>query len=244
MSRLAEWYLRWRKMPEVPDDLLRAFRAAPEYLTETPTPIIKQRCRRLATLFTQLEVLQTERRGAARLYLDTEDGKQLLEQQLQLEVSRRAKSLEDEVKQRRIELAKEKEQLDEELKAIEQQKTDREQELNKEVQHLEEQRDQLKGLLNELQEEMQKGVEGMATQVREQFPVLAALSTGIRAAVSHVNTVGQTPTGTVLSSEGFSPWHNIQPAAPTKELVEVEEERKLIDLLETELAASDFIIHS
>ncbi len=237
-EQLAEWYLRWKKLPEVPDDLLKVFRAAPDYLADTPEPIIRQRCRRLSTLFTQLDTLQTERRSAARNYLDTDEGKQLLDQQLQLEISRRAKSLEEEVKRRQLELSSEKENLDEELKKIEQRKDERERELNQELRHLEEQRDTLTTHLNELQTEMQKGVEGLATQVREQFPVLAALSTGIRAAVSQVNVVNQTPTGATPGAAPGSLWSDLRPVKPTKELANLEQESQLIDELEAELAAS------
>src|SRR5204862_1294452 len=74
-AQLAEWYLRYREMPEVSEELVRLFRTAPEYLAETPSTIIRQRCRRLAQLFGSMDVLQTERRSAARKFLETGEGK-------------------------------------------------------------------------------------------------------------------------------------------------------------------------
>src|SRR5436190_856654 len=93
----------------MPSSGSRAARTAS--FTNSPSNIIRQRCKRLATLFSTLEVLQTERRNAARRFLETEDGKKALEQQLALEVSKRAQSLEDEVKKRRTELAAEEKRL-------------------------------------------------------------------------------------------------------------------------------------
>src|SRR2546423_7204046 len=71
-AQLAEWYLRYRDMPDVSEELIRLFRTAPDYLADTPSTIIRQRCRRLAQLFGSMDVLQTERRSAARKFLETE----------------------------------------------------------------------------------------------------------------------------------------------------------------------------
>src|SRR5262249_16653935 len=124
-AQLAEWYLRWRDLPEVPEDIVRVLRTAPDHLADTPSTIIRQRCRRLANLFSTLDVLQTERRNAARKFLETDEGKKTLEQQLALEVSRRAQSLEDEVKKRRSELAAEEKRLAGQLDEIKQTRAQR-----------------------------------------------------------------------------------------------------------------------
>src|SRR5207237_9080400 len=128
---------------EVSDDLIRVFRTAPEYLGETPSTIIRQRCRRLGTLFANLEVLQMERRGAARRFLETEEGKKTLEQQLSLEVSRRAQTLEDDVKKRRSELAAEEKRLVAQLEELKLERATREQGLDAQMKGLEQERDRL-----------------------------------------------------------------------------------------------------
>ncbi len=235
-AQLAEWYLRYRDMPEVSDDLIRVFRTAPEYLGETPSTIIRQRCRRLGTLFANLEVLQMERRAAARRFLETEDGKKMLEQQLTLEVSRRAQTLEDDVKKRRGELAAEEKALSVQLEDLKQQRQGREEALDREMKGLEQQRDQLKGQLEEVQGQIQQGVEELGSKVREHVPLLAALSAGYRAvqpAASGGSRVGFDGRG----DAGKAPlWSDLRPVLPTKELEEVRDESSLVDHLVAELA--------
>jgi energy-coupling factor transporter ATP-binding protein EcfA2 len=247
-AQLAEWYLRWRDLPEVSEDLLRVFRTAPDHLADTPSTIIRQRCRRLANLFSTLEVLQTERRGAARKYLETEEGKKTLEQQLALEVSRRAQSLEDEVKKRRSELAAEEKRLASQLDELKQAREAREKALLEETRHLEQDRDQLKNVVEQLQTQIRCGVEEMADKVREQVPVLAALTTGLRAipAASSVAAGFQpadgTPTGYQPAATGnglVSPlWNDVRPVPPSKELEDIRDEGALVDHLVAELAAN------
>src|SRR5205814_5667 len=120
--------------------------------------IIRQRCKRLATLFSTLDVLQTERRTAARKFLETEEGKKALEQQLALEVSKKAQTLEDEVKKRRTELAAEEKRLAVQLDELKNQREAREQALTEELKHLEQERDHLGDVLEKLQTQIQLGV--------------------------------------------------------------------------------------
>lgn len=234
-AQLAEWYLRYREMPEVSEELVRVFRTAPEYLAETPSTIIRQRCRRLANLFSSLEVLQTERRSAARKFLDTDDGKKMLEQQLALEISRKAQSLEDEVKKRRSELAAEEKRLATQLDDLKQQRESREKALNDELKHLEQEKGRLEEVLERLQTQMTNGLDEMAEKVREQVPLLAALSTGLR--VARPAAVGD---GRALAQQSAAAplWRELHPVRPTKELEDIKDESALVDHLVADLAAS------
>ena len=248
-AQLAEWYLRWRELPEVSEELIRVFRTAPDHLADTPSTIIRQRCRRLANLFTTLEVLQTERRGAARKYLETEEGKKTLEQQLALEVSRRAQSLEDEVKKRRSELAAEEKRLAVQLDELKQTREAREKALLEETKHLEQERDHLQDVLEKIQAQIRTGVDEMAEKVREQVPLLAALTTGLRAIPAAAgfqpadarDSAGWKPaaTGGVSGNGMVAPlWSELRPVPATKELDDVRDEGSLVDHLVAELAAN------
>ncbi len=247
-AQLAEWYLRWKDMPEVPEELTQVFRKAPDQLEGIPSNIIRQRCKRLATLFSTLEVLQTERRNAARRFLETEDGKKALEQQLALEVSKRAQSLEDEVKKRRTELAAEEKRLATQLDELARQRQSREQALREETKHLEQERDHLKEVLEQIQTQIRFGVDEMAEKVREQVPLLAALSTGLRATTGPVvpawtgpgPAASATPRGAAAVNGEPPPslWSDVQPIPPTKELGDIRDESALVDHLVAELAAN------
>ena len=248
-AQLAEWYLRLRELPEVSEELIRVFRTAPDHLADTPSTIIRQRCRRLANLFTTLEVLQTERRGAARKYLETEEGKKTLEQQLALEVSRRAQLLEDEVKNRRGELAVEEKRLAVQLDELKQTREAREKALAEETKHLEQERDHLQDVLEQIQTQIRTGVDEMAEKVREQVPLLAALTTGLRAIPAAAGSqpadaresAGWKPaaTGGVSGNGMVAPlWSELRPVPATKELDDVRDEGSLVDHLVAELAAN------
>lgn len=231
--QLAEWYLRWREMPEVPEDLIRAFRAAPEYLEDTTNTIIRQRCKRLSNLFFNLETLQAERRSAARKYLDTEEGKKILEQQLAFEVSRRAANIEEEVKKRRSELSSEDKRLATQLEDIKKQRAAHELALAAEMKGMEKDRDELRGMIDTLQAQLQNGVDEMAAKVREQVPVLAALTTGMRAMAPIVM-----PRSGPTRNEAPAIWHDVRPVLPTKDLDEIRDESGLVDRLVAELTAN------
>jgi energy-coupling factor transporter ATP-binding protein EcfA2 len=233
-AQLAEWYLRYREMPEVSEELIRLFRTAPEYLAETPSTIIRQRCRRLANLFSSLEVLQAERRSAARKFLETDDGKKMLEQQLALEVSRRAQTLEDDVKKRRSELAAEEKQLASQLDELKEQRQAREQTLQAELHHLEEEKGRLEDLLDKLQTQMSHGLDEMAEKVREQVPLLAALSTGLRVTRPMTMVDGRVS----QQSAAATLWGELQAVSPTKELEDIRDESALVDHLVADFATN------
>jgi energy-coupling factor transporter ATP-binding protein EcfA2 len=239
-DQLTDWYLRYKDVPELADDQLRALRTLPGDLETTPSGIIRQRCRRLITLFSALDVFQNERRSAARRYLETEDGKKTLEQQLALEVSRRAQTLEDDVKKRRTELAAEEKRLAGQLEDLKKTRQDREQALAEEMRHLEQERDHLKDVLEKLQTQLRCGVEEMASQVRDHVPLLAALTTGLRAA-SPVSVALPATVAGGRSLADAAPgllWSEVAPVPPTRELAEIRDEPTLVDHLVAELAAN------
>ncbi len=240
-AQLAEWYLRWKDMPAVPEELAQVFRKAPDLLEGMPPSIISKRCRRLATLFATLEVLQTEKRNAARKFLETEEGKKSLELQLKLEIDKKAQVLEDEVKKRRSELAAEEKKLAAQLEDLGRQRAAREKALGEELRHLEEEREHLKEVIEKLQTQLRCGVEEMAVQVRDHVPLLAALTTGLRA-TAPLPMAGGMPGGVaVLPSANGAPvslWSDVGPVPPSKELADVRDESALVDHLVAELAAN------
>ena len=149
-AQLAEWYLRWRELPEVPEELLKTLRLAPEYLSDSPTEILRRRGWRLAKLFTTLEVFQAERRSIARRYLESAEGQETLQQQLRIEVERRAQTLEAEVKTRRSELAEEEQRLAARRHALQEQYRQHEHTLAEGLQRLEARRAELQSAAADL----------------------------------------------------------------------------------------------
>jgi energy-coupling factor transporter ATP-binding protein EcfA2 len=235
-AQLAEWYLRWRDLPEVPDSLLKTFRTAADYLADTRSDIIRQRCRNLLHQFGTLEVLQAERRNLVRKYLESDDGKSILEQQLALEIERRAQTIEAEVKKRRGELAEEEQRLTTQLQELQARRHQREEALAGELSDLEKRRSHLQEAVVSLEEQLRGGAEQLGAQLRDSIPLLAALSTG-RAVVTgsvppHVNGAPVSPPAPARPL-----WAEVTVPPPTRELDEVKDEAALVDHVAAVLAA-------
>jgi hypothetical protein len=230
-AQLAEWYLRWRDLPEIPEDLVKTFRTAPVYLAGTEPEIIRQRCWHLASLFSTLEVLQAERRHLARKYMESADGKAALEQQLALEVSRRAQAIEAEVKRRRSELAEEEQQLASRLHELQEIRQQKEKSLQEELRGLEARRGELQQGLASLEQQVRAGAEGLAARLRDELPLLAAISAvGQR---GEPNEDGRRP----IADTRQPLWTEVALPEPSRALEPVPEEAAVVDRLTAALAA-------
>ncbi len=233
-AELAEWYLRWREMPDVPENLLKAFRTAPDYLSDINSEIIRQRCRRLSTLFSTLDVLQTERALAAVRYLDSESGQKLLKQQMDREVERRAKQIDAEVAQLKKEQSKEKYRLKQEsdgLRAEHQKKVEL---LGKEVDEFERKRHSAEAAVNALQKQMQEGVSGLTARLQEELPIFAALTAGLKPSVVVPN--GHIEPSSFAPASPAAVWGKAIIPNATKELESITDEAAYVDRLAWELA--------
>jgi hypothetical protein len=233
-AQLAEWYLRWRDLPEVPEELLKTFRTAPVYLAGTEPEIIRQRCWRLTSLFGTLEVLQAERRHLARKHLESPEGQQALEQQLALEMSRRAQSVEAEVKRRRSELADEEQRLEARLRELHEGQWQKEKALAEELHGLEERREQLQQALASLEEQARAGMEQLAAQLRANLPLLAALTAGRQPAQA---VEGSRPADVGVPAAAAPLGAQVAIPEPNRALEPVAEESVVVDRLAAALAA-------
>jgi hypothetical protein len=232
-AELAEWYLRWRDQPEVPDGVLKTLRTAGDYLADTRSDIIRQRCRHLCALIPTLEVLQAERRNIVRRYLETEDGKHVLEQQIAAEVENRAQSIEAEVLKRRAELAQEEKQLAVRWEELQTGQRQREQALTAELSGLETRRAAAEEALAALQGQLRSGADQLAERVRDQVPILAAL-TAAHGGMPRLNDDRRAP---VTQNVDPSRWSHVTIPEPTRQLEEIEDESALVSELAAELTA-------
>jgi hypothetical protein len=235
-AELAEWYLRWRDQPEVPESILKTLRTAGDYLAETRSDIIRQRCRHLCTLMPTLEVLQAERRNIVRRYLDTDDGKQILEQHIAAEVENRAQSIEAEVLRRRAELAHEEKNLAARLEELQAGQRQREQALKNELQGLEGERAAAAEALAALEAQLRAGADQLAERVREQVPLLAALTGGRSGSGASVPLNNDRPTAMASNAEP-SRWAQVIIPEPTRTLEAIGDESALITDVAAELTA-------
>jgi hypothetical protein len=229
-GQLAEWYLRWREVPEVPEELLRTFRMAPTYLAGTEPEIIRRRCWQLSTLFTGVEILQAERRHLARKYLDSADGQAVLAQQLALEVERRGQAIEAEVKKRRGELAEEEQRLKARLEELQAAHRRQAQAVEDEQRALEARRASLQEDLAALEAQVRAGSERLAGRLREELPLLAALTVGREAPAKEITRPAEERAAAPV-------WAEVRLPEPTRELAPVAEEAALMDQLAAALAA-------
>jgi energy-coupling factor transporter ATP-binding protein EcfA2 len=233
-AELAEWYLRWREMPHVDDKLIKAFRTAPDYLQEVNSEIIKQRCRRLSTLFSTLDVLQTERAAATSRFLESEAGQKLLKQQMDREVERRAKQIDVEVAQLKKDQSKEKYRLKQESDALRAEHQKKVEQLNKDIEDLQRKQHAAESAVGALQKQMQDGVGTLTARLQEEMPMFAALSTGLRQAVVIPN--GHVDSGALAPTSPAAVWGKALIPASTKELDAIADEAVYVDQLAFELA--------
>jgi energy-coupling factor transporter ATP-binding protein EcfA2 len=234
-SELAEWYLRWREMPEVPENLMKAFRTAPDYLSDSSSEIVRQRCRRLATLFTTLDVLQTERAAAVARFLDTEAGQRMLKQQMDREVERRAKQIDTEVAALKKEQSKEKYRIKQEMDGARSEHQKKLEQMAKDMDDLDRKRSATEAAVTALQKQMQDGVGSLTSKLQDELPAFAALSAGFRTSVIVPN--GHAGQHESASNSPAATWGKAVIPAPTKDLDAVNDEAAFVDQLAWELAS-------
>jgi energy-coupling factor transporter ATP-binding protein EcfA2 len=227
-QQMAEWFLRWRDLPEVPEPLAKTLRSAPDVVADSTPEIIRARCRRLFSLFGTLQVLQSERNNAARRFLETEEGKKLLEQQIAREIDRKAGSIEEEVRKRRSELSTEKTKLEAELRRLQADHLKRQRTVEEEMRTLEGRKGVLEKAIGSLQGQLENGVSRLAGQLQETVPLFAALTVGSR------NGPAPEPARPTVTSPT---WDVVGLPEPTKELEPIKDESALVDRLADELAA-------
>jgi hypothetical protein len=233
-AQLADWFLRFRELPEVPEDLLKTLKQAAVSLAGTTTEVIDQRCRRVAKVFGALDVFQAERRSVARRFLESDEGKKLLDQQLAVEVERRAQALEAEIDQRKSSAAAERQRLDAEWKALQDEHRRQRQELEGEARKLEGRRADLQSAVETLEGQLRHGSDQLAARLREQLPLLAVL------APEHRSAAPVPPrhefNGTPAPAAGPS-WSDVRPVEATRPLQDVTGEPAVVEHLVAELAA-------
>jgi energy-coupling factor transporter ATP-binding protein EcfA2 len=235
-EQLAEWYLRWREMEDVPEAMLRTLKMAPAHLQDTTPDIIRQRCRKLSMLFSSLELLQGERRNLARKYLDSDEGKKVLQDQLALEIERRAREIDAEVVRRKSEVSAEVQKLSVRLHEVQEEHRKREAAVTADLRALEGRRSRVADEVTALESKLRGDAAQLAEQLREQMPLLAILA-DTRPTGNGV-VVEQRVTQTVPARPAAD-WADVPVPAPTRALVEVKDEAGLVDHLTAELTAEN-----
>lgn len=232
-SELAEWFLRWRDLPEIPEGVMKTFKAAPELVSETTPEVIRQRLRRLSSLFGTLDVLQTERAMAATRYLTSEAGLKQVDQLMTREVERRAKAIDEEVAKLKKDQSKEKYRLQRESDELHAEQERHKKRLREELAGLEKERSAAAAAVEALRVTITAGVGELGGRLRDELPVFAALTTGLRPAAVVANgdaTHAPSPAGPAAR------WGAVGPPASTKDLEAIADEAGFVDQLAWELA--------
>src|SRR5262249_46462356 len=153
------WYLRMRQLPEVPAELLQTLRGAAEFYSGTEPDIIRRRYQRLASVFGKVDAFQNEHTELVRRFLDTEDGRKRIEQQLGKEMERRATDSDREVRRRQGELTDEEKRLKGELESLHARHRQDAQVLEERLAALQAQHDSLQAANQSLREYLQAGLD-------------------------------------------------------------------------------------
>ncbi len=231
-QELAEWFVRWRELPEIPESLMKTFKAAPELVSETTPEIIRQRCRRLSTLINTLDVLQTERALAATRYLDSEPGQKQLKQLMDREIERRAKQIDEEVAKLKKDQSKEKYRVQREWDELHAEHEKRKKRVREEADSFEKDRQGAVATIDSLNQKISDGVAELGNRLKDEIPVFAALSAGLRPAVVIPN--GDSSHAPAIASS--TRWGSVNIPPSSKELEAVADEAGFVDQLALELA--------
>src|SRR5258707_12199859 len=129
-------------------------------------------------LFGALEVMQTERQALARKYLDSDDGKRMIEQRLEREVEQKAQELEEVVKKMRSDLTREQQELAEMLESAKVQHGKNLKALKEELERLDAKKASQLESLALLETHLRQGVDQLGETVSDQVPLLAAMGGG------------------------------------------------------------------
>src|SRR5262249_6150381 len=141
---------------------------------------------------------------------------------------RRAANIDEEVKKRRTELAMEEQRLAAELESLRENYRDKEKSLDAEMGKLETKRTELEAGLSTLEATLQDGAERLAGHLRDNLPVLTALTVGLRAAQGP----SLSPMDNGMVARSARPlWVEVQLPAPTRELDDLKDESALVDHL-------------
>jgi energy-coupling factor transporter ATP-binding protein EcfA2 len=235
-SQLAEWYLNQQKMSDIPDHILKTLRTAPEQLKNDSPEVTRRRFVRLMQVFGALEVMQTERQMLARKYLDTDDGKRMIEQRLAREVEQKAKEIEDEVKLQRADLTREQQELAEKLESAKIQHGKQVKALKEELEQLAAKKAAQQESLALLETHLRQGVEQLGERVRDQVPLLAAMGGGRVVLPSNITVSADGPAA-VPAAASKPLWSSVTLPEPTKDLAVAVDEPALITRLVEDLRA-------
>lgn len=232
-QELAEWFVRLRNILDVPEEVLRKFRNAPDLLADATPEIIRQRYRRLSTLIHTLDAFQSERTAAAARYLESEAGQVQVKALMDREVERRAKAIDEEVAKLKRDQSKEKYRLQREWDQLHAEQERKKKQLREEMEALEKERAVSGAAAEAIRQSVATGVSELAAKLKEELPLFAALTAGVRPAVVVPNGENASNSPAVATTR----WGNVTIPQSTKELAAVEDESAIVDHLALELAA-------
>jgi hypothetical protein len=175
-----------------------------------------------------------QRERFAREYLDSDAGKQRLQELIDQAVKKKASEIQRDVDQQQQALAAKRDELGKRLETADAEHKRRLSEMQNEQHALQAMISELKHASAELQGTIAKDAATLAKKMRDQIPLLAALSSGRSETVAVV----EPPTAEVV---------DFLPVNPTKEIQPVVDERKFVDNLHADIArqglafARDFV---
>ena len=239
-SQLAEWYIRWQNLEEFDEQFIRFFKSVAEHLAENSPEIIRQRCKRIGSLVTRLETLETERRYIARRFLASEEGRKLVDHALNQEIDRRANFVDEEVRRRRSELNTEERELAKKLGELKDKYEREKQQLVQTVEVLRTEAEEKKAAVEDLDERLEKNMDKLRTKFKDMVPLFAAFSssrpTSIR--VEGLSAGSVADHGLAQTNGRKGSWSDVTLPTPSREVDDTQDElafvERLVDVLASE----------
>jgi hypothetical protein len=235
LPALMDWFIQRSDSTKVSPEILTSIRNSfKSEDTEIPPLMLGSRLQKIDREIKSHAAFAEQRDRFAREYLQSDAGKQRLQELIDQTVKKKASEIQREVDSRQQALAAKRDELAKQFEAANTQQKRQLAEMEKERQNLQATISELKQAAAELQGAIAQDAGTLARKMREQIPLLAALSGG-----RNEIPVSVEPQGTLCV--------DFVPIKPTKELQPIGDEKKFVDELHADLArqglafARDFI---
>ena len=223
LPALIDWFVQRSDSTTVPPELLVSIRNSFKIEgAEVPSPILDLRLQKIEREFKSHAAFAEQRDRFAREYLDSDAGQLRLQELINQTINKKASEIQLEVDNRQQELALKRDALAKQLEATDAENERYLNEVRKEEEKLRGTISELEQAAADLQLTIAKDAGTLARKMREQIPLLAALSGGRNetVAVAELQTTARI---------------EFPPVKPTKELHSIVDEKQFVDALHADL---------
>jgi energy-coupling factor transporter ATP-binding protein EcfA2 len=245
-AALIDWYLQRCPGVEISATQLTALKAAFRFDATDHPPIIHRRLEKIEReMQTNIAFLE-QRDRFARQYLESDAGKQNIQELMEQAIAKRGHEIQAEVDQRQSRLAARRNELSRELSLLEEEHRKKVETLEHEREAIKNQTEEIRRASELLQRDLSSNIDALATRMQEQLPLFAALSSVQRPQLV-TGVVSAAVNGAEVAPTRSAPRVDFRPVPPAIATQPILTEGKLVNDLHSNLArngltfARDFV---